>query len=172
MIGCAENGALLFEKAKKCDINKQKTFRLRESHGMFYLLWQVLSISRISSNFHTLISVTVSGHVKYQKNPFPASTRHPIDVQWMFGCYVLCHWYMAFQLLQKHGKLSYKSQKGDWPCILHGHSQSCYWECRISSKFLWFPGILWILGVLGILGDLVILGVLRIPGDPENLEYI
>ena len=38
LIGCAENGALLLEKARKCDINKQKTFRLRESHGMFYLL--------------------------------------------------------------------------------------------------------------------------------------
>ncbi len=32
--------------------------------------------------------------------------------------------------LTKHGKWSYKSLKRDWPCILHGHSQSCYWECR------------------------------------------
>ena len=27
----------------------------------------------------------------------------------------------------KHGKWSY--QKRDWPCTLHGHSQSRYWEC-------------------------------------------
>ena len=33
-----ENGALLLEKARKHDMNKQKTFRLHGSHGKSYLL--------------------------------------------------------------------------------------------------------------------------------------
>ncbi len=40
VIWCNENGALLFEKERKHDINKQKTFQLQSSHGKSYLLMQ------------------------------------------------------------------------------------------------------------------------------------
>ena len=46
-----------------------------------------------------------------------------------------CHLYMlyrAFQLLQNMTS-GHVKVKREWPSILHGHSQSCYWECRISN---------------------------------------
>ncbi len=55
----------------------------------------------------------------------------------------------------KQGKWSYKSKKKDWPCILHGHSQSCYWEWKDTpmlhvntqafSRLLPICGYLWML---------------------------
>ncbi len=36
----------------------------------------------------------------------------------------------------KHAQWSYKRQKGEWPCILHVHSLSHYWECKLSCKSL------------------------------------
>ncbi len=39
-----------------------------------------------------------------------------------------CHLYTAFQMLQNMASGHVKVKKRDWPCILHGHSQSRYWE--------------------------------------------
>ena len=41
----------------------------------------------------------------------------------MVSHHVTCTW-RFISTVTKHDKWSYKSQKRDWPCILHGHSRS------------------------------------------------
>ena len=99
----------------------------------------------------TLNSVTESGHIKYQENPLPCKLHgnstwkiisfyllySHIPIIWhVFTRPVIMSLVHGISTDTKHDRWSHKSQKRDWPCILHGHSQSRYWECVWSYRGL------------------------------------
>ncbi len=109
---------------------------MNDNAGMCLFKWtyvQVKSKSQLAhyyiSERYTLNSVTGSGHVKHQKNHL-ACKLHGNSAWKMY--LLLFKWPVIISLAHgvstatKHGKWSYKRQKRDWPCILHGRSQSCY----------------------------------------------
>ncbi len=63
-----------------------------------------------------------------------------IPIIWqVFTWLVIMSLVHGISTVTKHDKWSRLSQTWDWPCILHGHSQSRYWECMHSLllEMLW-----------------------------------
>ncbi len=83
-------------------------------------------------NFITLSKAIGSLGCRRNSSSGSVSIRQLTEVQLMTWCCpkvtftrpVIMSLVHCVSTVTKHGKLSYKSQKRDWPCILHGHSKS------------------------------------------------
>ena len=103
--------------------------------GNGHIKHQENSLSMLSCKLHgntawkmyLLLSLTLGDRTSFQWWP-------QIPIIWhVFTWPVILSFVDGILTIIKPGKWSYKSKKWDWPCILHGHSQSHYWKCVIVA---------------------------------------